>query len=338
MVLTKCTWPINSNITICKTSLHILQTALPPNHNTQAYTVPKTPQPVLLASTGALGVLKGMGCPLLPQGTSEKRSDSSLLPLQTSVLDFLPCLGLGWLPDERSGKVSFVSVFFSFNHTAGLASCSESIYFSSAIRELELQQLQLWLVPVWLWDHKHLTDGTGPEYGLASGEGLALTLAALLMRDVHHLLPTPLVGQNNAFHVVPPTQTTIYSHHCTQSSSSLGKVVLEKHSQTGGGWTAAWCLINILRTPNATRFYALCVSQVLYTTSWRRAEADEVVKVRCESNGNRYMYIWVTLKKTISKTGLWWGRELCWSSFLSLTASSNTFLHHIVTAHLERHS
>lgn len=66
-----CEIPINSNITVCKTSLHILQTALPPKHNTQAYTVPKTPQPALLASTGTLGVLMWMGCPLQPQGTRD---------------------------------------------------------------------------------------------------------------------------------------------------------------------------------------------------------------------------------------------------------------------------
>lgn len=76
--------------------------------------------------------------------------------------DFLPCLGLGWLPDESSGEVRFV---LPFNHPARLASCSESIYLPSAIWELELQWLQLWLVPVQLWDQKHLADGTGTKYG-----------------------------------------------------------------------------------------------------------------------------------------------------------------------------
>lgn len=95
-----------------------------------------------------------------------------LLPLlQISMLDFLPCLGLGWLPEKRSGKVSFV---LTFNHTAELASCSELIYFSSAIREAQLQWLQLWLVPAQLWDKKHLTDGISPKPTQAREEGLAL--------------------------------------------------------------------------------------------------------------------------------------------------------------------
>lgn len=204
-----------------------------------------------------------------------------------------------------------------------------------------LQWLQLWLVPVWLWDQGHLVDGTGPQYGQASGEGPALTPAALLTEDVYHLLPTPLVRQNDVFHMVLTTQTIIYSHSwaCCIQSSSLRKMVLEKHSQAGGDWTSAWWLINMLSAPKATRFSTLCMSQILWTPhhgaelrlmKWTKSAMKAVETCTC-------MYELI-LRKTINKASLWWGRELFWSSLLSITASSNTFLHHVVTAHLERHS
>lgn len=65
---------INSPVTVCKTSRHILQTALSLTHSTEPH-IPTTPQPVLRApvATGTLGALTGMGCPLLPQEPREKR-------------------------------------------------------------------------------------------------------------------------------------------------------------------------------------------------------------------------------------------------------------------------
>jgi len=70
----KCTCSINSRLTVCNTSLHVLRTALPLTDSTEPR-VPTTPQPVLPASAaaGTLGVLTGMGCPLLPQEPSERR-------------------------------------------------------------------------------------------------------------------------------------------------------------------------------------------------------------------------------------------------------------------------
>jgi len=114
---------------------------------------------------------------------------------------------------------------------AELASCTESVAFSSAIQEPELQRLQLWLVLVQLWDQKHLTDGIGPT----GREGIALSPAALRTGDAYLLLSPPLglVRQNYASHVVLPTWTTIYGRHrvsSTQSSSYLQKGALEKPS------------------------------------------------------------------------------------------------------------
>lgn len=73
-VLTKCACSINSHITVCKTSPHILRTASPLTHSSEPH-IPTTTKPVLLASlaTGTLGVLSGMGCPHLPQGLRQKR-------------------------------------------------------------------------------------------------------------------------------------------------------------------------------------------------------------------------------------------------------------------------
>lgn len=155
--------------------------------------------------------------------------------------DFLPCLGLGWLPEESSGKVPFV---LSFNHPARLASCSESIYFPSAIWEPELQWLQLWLVPVQLWDQKHLTDGKYKVWGCQHRRPGSISSSSAVRRSGSSPVPSP--GVSEAEWCLPHGPATIYSHQraCSpRSSSYLQEAVLEKHSQRAGdAWTAAWCI------------------------------------------------------------------------------------------------
>lgn len=260
----KCAWPINSNITVCKTSLQILQTALPPNHNTQAYTVPKTPQPALLASTGTLGVLMQMGCPLLPQGTRQG-CDSLLLPLQTSMLDFLPCLGLGWLPDERSGKVSFVLFFlliiqqdwqaalrvFTFHLPSGSWSSNGCSFgwsrYSCGIRNILLmalvQSMDRPVEKAWLW------------------------LQQLCWQKVC-ITSCPLPWWERRM------PSTWYCQHRPSSTATVGLVAHKAaHPYGKESWknTPKLEVTELLHDAlsifcqhlNATRFYALCVSQIL---------------------------------------------------------------------------
>lgn len=81
----------------------------------------------------------------------------------------------------------------------------------------------------------------------------------------------------------------------------------------------------MLSAPKATRFSTLCMSQILWTPhhgaelrlmKWTKSAVKVMETCTC-------MYELI-LRKTINKASLWWGRELFWSSLLSITASSNT--------------